>query len=107
MISKTEVDPQYIIGLVCDHYEVTMDEIKRQVRFQPVAKARQVAMYLISLYSDRTLVEIGVLLNRRTPATVHHAFVEIGTRILVDGDLSRDVKELREVIDGNNKMSAL
>ena len=107
MISKTELDPQYIINLVCEHYEVTMDEVKSQVRFQPVAKARQVAMYLISLYSDRTMVEIGALLNRRAPATVHHAFVEIGTRILVDGDLDRDVKILRGVIDGDHPVPAL
>jgi len=103
MITKTEVDPQCIIDLVCKHYEVTLEELMSRRRDQPVARSRQVAMYLIGLYTDRTLDEIGQLLNRRTPATVSYAFSEIGTRILIDGDLDRDVKKLREAIEDTHR----
>ena len=101
MITKSEVDPKYIIELVCNYYIVAPDVIMSYVRYQPVATARQVAMYLIGLYTDRTLAQIGTLLNRRKPGTVSYAFTEVGTRILVDAELSRAVKNLRDVIDSN------
>lgn len=100
MITKNEVDPKYIIKLVTEHYMVSIDELHMKVRYQPVARARQVAMYLVGLYTERTLEEIGMLFNRRKPATVSHAFTEIGTLQLIDAKLTEDVKHLRSIIEG-------
>lgn len=98
MITKNEVDPRYIIDLVCDYFDVTECQLLGRRREAPVVKARHVAMYLIGIYTQRTLVEIGRLLNGRKPETVSHAFSTIGTGMLIDGKLARDVAALKEAI---------
>jgi chromosomal replication initiator protein len=81
--------------LAADHYRVRIVDLKSQNRSKPLVVARQVAMYLIKKYLDKSLVEIGRNFGGKDHTTVINAVKRIESQLQKDSDLKRDVDELQ------------
>lgn len=67
-----EITPEYILETVCQHYNVTIEDLKSQKRNKGIAYPRQVVMYLSRKYTDASLQTIGKLLGGRDHTTIMH-----------------------------------
>jgi chromosomal replication initiator protein len=63
--------------VVCEHYRVTVDQLKSKRRTQDLALARQVAMYIAREIVGATLTQIGRAFGDRDHTTVMHACKKI------------------------------
>jgi chromosomal replication initiator protein len=88
--------PDSILNAVCHHFALSAEALKGQGREQPVALARQIAMYLIREETHCPLSEIGNLLGGRDHSTVLHGYQRIATEIEVDPKLRGNVLAIKE-----------
>jgi chromosomal replication initiator protein len=84
--------------LVADHYKVRPIDLKSKNRSQPLVIARQVAMYLIKKYLDKSLVEIGRAFGGKDHTTVINAIKRVESQLQKDSDLKKDIDELQSRI---------
>jgi chromosomal replication initiator protein len=70
------------------------DDILSPSRTAPVARARQLAMYLTRELTDLSLPAIAQVFNRRDHTTVLHAIRRVERGVLEDVGLSRTIEEL-------------
>jgi chromosomal replication initiator protein len=73
---------------------LSVDAILSPTRTAPVARARQLAMYLTRELTDLSLPAIAEAFNRRDHTTVMHAIRKVERSALQDASLSRTVEEL-------------
>ncbi len=73
---------------------ISVDAILSPTRTAPVARARQLAMYLTRQLTDLSLPAIAEAFNRRDHTTIMHAIREVERKALQDASLSRAVEEL-------------
>ena len=83
-----------IINRVAHYSGITRDELLGPSRRQPLARHRQVAMYLCREYTDLSLPKIGRAFGNRDHTTVLHAVDKIKTLMRTDADIYRDVTSL-------------
>jgi chromosomal replication initiator protein len=74
---------------------VTLDSMLSPTRAAPIARARQIAMYLTRELTDLSLPAIAAVFNRRDHTTVMHAIRKVDRRAIEDAALSRTLEELR------------
>jgi chromosomal replication initiator protein len=87
-------DARQVQEAVADRLDVTVDVILSPTRTAPVARARQLAMYLTRELTDLSLPAIAAAFNRRDHTTVMHAIRKVERGALEDASLSRTVEEL-------------
>lgn len=63
-----------IMHAVCDHFKVSLDDILRGGRTKNLAFARQIAMYLARVSSDRSYPELARKFEKKDHTTILHAF---------------------------------
>jgi chromosomal replication initiator protein len=83
---------------VADHYKVRVVDLKSKNRSQPLVIARQLAMYLIKKYLDKSLVEIGRAFGGKDHTTVINAIKRVDSQLIKDSDLKKDIDELQSRI---------
>jgi len=83
--------------VVCEHYRVTVDQLKSKRRTQDLALARQVAMYIARENVGATLTQIGRAFGGRDHTTVMHACKKIN-KLRRDDPLFRGT--LKDLIAG-------
>ncbi len=84
--------------LAADHYRVRVIDLKSKNRSQPLVIARQIAMYLIKKYLDKSLVEIGRAFGGKDHTTVINAIKRVESQLHKDSDLKKDIDELQSRI---------
>ena len=89
------VTPEGIIKQVAEFYQVSETDIVSQRRNREVAKARQVAMYLIRELTHLSTTRIGELFGGRDHSTVMYACDKVGEQALTDPRLQDDLSRLR------------
>ena len=77
-----------------------MDDLLSASRAQPVAFARQVAMYLSRELTDVSLPAIGRAFGNRNHTTVMHACKRTAERIATDKDAYEAVRKLTRELGG-------
>lgn len=97
-LSKPEVTMEQIIKVVCQTYEVAMEELHSTSRAARIALPRQLIMYLSNKHTDQTLVAIASRLKRKNHTTVMHGIRTISNRLEVDAELRNAVAELEQVL---------
>ncbi|HWK26636.1 MAG TPA: chromosomal replication initiator protein DnaA [Solirubrobacter sp.] len=85
----------------CEVFDVSMDDLLSASRAQPVAFARQVAMYLARELTDATLPAIGRAFGNRNHTTVMHACKRTAERIATDRDAYDAVQRLTRTLGGD------
>jgi chromosomal replication initiator protein len=79
---------------VSTRLEVPIERLLSPSRVAPIARARQLAMYLSRELTDLSLPEIAAAFNRRDHTTVIHAIRKVEARALEDAALARTIEQL-------------
>lgn len=83
MIEETEIEIRtdefipltevFVTDLVCEICQVEKEDVKSSVRKREVVQARQLGMYLLWLFTNYSLQEIGRIFGGKDHATVLHS----------------------------------
>ena len=92
---KKALTPEAMIKKVAEYYQVTEADIVSQRRNREVAKARQVAMFLIREQTQLSTTRIGELFGGRDHSTVMYACEKVAELSQADGKLQGELNELR------------
>lgn len=97
--NKREVTPELIIDIICEHYNITVDNLKSNKRNAEIAFPRQIAMYLIREETSMPFKGIGVLLGGKDHSTVKHGADKIAKDLKEDETLRNTIEILLKKID--------
>ncbi len=93
--------PKNIIEIVCDYYDVTIDDIKGPNRSREISYPRQIAMYIMRDLTDYSLPKIGSVFGGRDHTTVMHACKKIAIDIKKSNDLKMTISDLINKVKSN------
>jgi chromosomal replication initiator protein len=88
------ITPGRILAAAAAAFDVTITELESPSRRQPLARARQVAMYLCRQLTDLSLPKIGQLFGNRDHTTVMHGVSTVHRLIQTDRALFDQVTAL-------------
>jgi chromosomal replication initiator protein len=91
---RSFISIEEVIRAVAKHYGLTAGELKSPKRAKPIARARQVAMYLCRELTSESFPEIGSRFGGRDHATVIHGVNKITAERDVNPDLHQDIEVL-------------
>ncbi len=95
---STTITIDEIQRLTSEHFKIRIQDLKSKTRNKPIVTARQMAMFLIKLHLDKSLVEIGRAFGSRDHTTVLNALRRIEYQLNEDSDLKKDFDELQSRI---------
>ena len=90
------VNAAEIIAATAAAYGYTVSDLEGPSRKQPLARCRQVAMYLCREHTDLSLPKIGAKFGSRDHTTVMHAIDKIKTVMQTDREVFDRVSELSQ-----------
>jgi chromosomal replication initiator protein len=85
---------------VAEHYNIRISDMHSPRRARPVARPRQVAMYLAKQLTEHSLPEIGRKFGGRDHTTIIHGVRRIEELAAADTALRADIDALKRVISG-------
>ena len=97
--SKNMLTADYIIDVVCNHYNVDKERLLSERRTEDITVPRQVCMYLCSQYTSLTQKAIAEKLHRKNHTTVNHGVNKIKDDMLVDNDLFQTITILKKKLN--------
>lgn len=87
-----------VLATVAAEYEVTEEAMMSVGRKEPIAEARQMAMYVLNRYYDAVLPDIGHIFGK-TRATVFYAINKIAGLCEVDKTTRRHEQRIKDVLE--------
>ena len=87
-----------IQNVVSNHYNIGLSEMLSQRRSRPLARPRQIAMYLAKKMTSRSLPEIGRRFANRDHTTVIHAVKTITRLSEKDEEMKRNISQIRSIL---------
>ena len=85
-----------IQNVTSNFYSISLEEMLSQRRSRPLARPRQIAMYLAKKLTTRSLPEIGRKFANRDHTTVIHAVKKIDELIRKDNEIDRYITEIKK-----------
>lgn len=85
-----------ILNAVCHYFHLARQDLQGSRRDQPLALARQIAMYLLREETNSSLMEIGHFLGDRDHSTILHGYGKIASLINSDPQLRKELLEIRD-----------
>ncbi len=98
---ETMLTADYIIDVVCNHFNVDKERLLSERRTEDITVPRQICMYLCSQYTSLTQKVIAEKLNRRNHTTVNHGVNKIKDDMLVDNELQQTITILKKKLNVN------
>lgn len=92
--------PQEVLDAVSIHYGLKASALKGSKRNRPIARPRQLVMYLCKTELGMTLSDIGGLLGGRDHTTVMHGVETITQELSADSTLREDVSGIKKRLWG-------
>jgi chromosomal replication initiator protein len=96
--TQSTISIEEIQKLVADHFKVRVLDLKSSTRAKPIVVPRQIAMYLIKKFLDKSLVDIGKAFGGKDDTTVMNALDRVKSLQSTDQDLSKDIEDLEQRI---------
>lgn len=96
--TQTTISIEEVQKLVADHFKVRVLDLKSSTRAKPIVVPRQIAMYLIKKFLDKSLVDIGKAFGGKDHTTVMNALQRVSTLQTADPDLAKDIEDLEHRI---------
>ena len=96
--TQTTISIEEVMKLVADHYKVRVLDLKSSTRAKPIVVPRQIAMYLIKKFLEKSLVDIGKAFGGKDHTTVMNALQRVNTLQATDQDLAKDIEDLEQRI---------
>ena len=87
-----------IQNVVSTYYNITLNEMLSQRRSRPLARPRQIAMYLAKKLTTRSLPEIGRRFANRDHTTVIHAVKTITKLSEKDEEMKKDISQIKNML---------
>jgi chromosomal replication initiator protein len=95
---STPITADRIIQITADYCSTTPDALVGPSRKQPLARSRQIAMYLCREHTDLSLPKIGRRFGGRDHTTVIHAVEKIKTLMRTDMEVFDQVSSLGQLL---------
>ena len=92
--SPLRITPENIISVVCDHYSVSVEDIKSSKRNKELVHPRQLIMYLCRSMTNATYKEIASLLGGRDHSTIMYGERSISDLIEKDEGTRRTIETI-------------
>jgi chromosomal replication initiator protein len=92
--SQSTISLEEIQKLVADHFKVKVADLKSSTRAKPIVVPRQISMYLIKKFLDKSLVDIGKAFGGKDHTTVMNALERVQHLQSTDQDIMKDIEEL-------------
>ncbi len=83
-----------IVDKVCNHFNVTAEEVSGKSRKRDLVVARQVSMYLAQKYTKMPASRIGKLVAGRDHSTVIHSCEKVAERMKIDRKFCDEVNSI-------------
>lgn len=96
---KVKITNDYIINIVTEHYNLTLEQINSKNRSQKIAHVRQICMYLCRKITNSSYDEIGERLGKRDRTTVMHGYNKIEEDLATDVSLQNEIDILMKIIN--------
>ena len=87
-----------IQNVVSDFFNISLTEMLSQRRSRPLARPRQVAMYLAKKMTTRSLPEIGRRFANRDHTTVIHAVKTITRLSEQDDEMKKNINQIKSLL---------
>ena len=87
-----------IQNVVSNYFNIALSEMLSQRRSRPLARPRQIAMYLAKKMTTRSLPEIGRRFANRDHTTVIHAVKTITRLSEQDDEMKRNVSQIKSLL---------
>ena len=87
-----------IQNIVSNYFNIPLNDMLSQRRSRPLARPRQMAMYLAKKMTTRSLPEIGRRFANRDHTTVIHAVKTISRLIEQDDEMKRNINQLKSLL---------
>ncbi|HQQ02543.1 MAG TPA: chromosomal replication initiator protein DnaA [Bacteroidales bacterium] len=68
-----EISMDYIQKVVCDYFNITLEQLHSKSRKRSIVQARQLAMYFAKAYTKSSMAAIGLQCGNKDHSTVLHA----------------------------------
>ena len=92
------VDCATIVKSLQKYYAFTLNDLRSQARDKQLSFVRQLAMYLMKKYTNKSLQEIGQFLGRKDHTTVMHAIKKVSVHLENDLVLDERIKKIEHDI---------
>ena len=96
--SKREISVDYIQKMVCDYFNISIEQMHSTSRKREIVQARQLAMYFAKMMTKNSLASIGVDIGGKDHATVLHAVRTVKNLIDTDKHFRVYVEEIEKKI---------
>lgn len=96
--TQSTISVEEIMKLVADHFKVRVLDLKSSTRAKPIVVPRQISMYLIKKFLDRSLVDIGKAFGGKDHTTVMNALDRVKNLQASDQDIAKDIEDLEQRI---------
>ena len=93
-----EISIDYIQKVVCDYFNIAVDQINSKTRKREIVQARQLAMFFSKRMTKASLASIGLHCGNKDHATVLHACRTVNNLIDTDKQFKAYVDELEKKI---------
>ena len=90
-----------IQNVTSNFFSINLGEMLSQRRLRPLARPRQIAMYLAKKLTTRSLPEIGRKFSNRDHTTVIHAVKTIDKLLKNDEEMRKNIEEIKSIILNN------
>lgn len=90
------INSKHIIQIVCDFYNIKLDDLTNKGRKREIVRPRQIAMYLLRHEIQASYPGIGEQFGGRDHTTALHAYEKINHDLEIDEKLKTDIVALQE-----------
>ena len=87
-----------IQNVVSNYFNIGLSEMFSQRRSRPLARPRQIAMYLAKKMTTRSLPEIGRRFANRDHTTVIHAVKTITRLSEQDDEMKKNINQIKSIL---------
>jgi len=96
---KCHLTPEEIIDVICNHQEITRDEINIKTRSSRIKTARQIAHAMIRKHLPRySFADIGAMVGNKDHATVMHSCRRVEQTLSTDRYYKPIINEIEDAI---------
>lgn len=90
-----------VMKIVAERYNTTIRDLKSSSRAKPIAKPRQIAMYLARRGLRLGYIEIGRGFGNRDHTTIMHGERKVAGEMDLDMDFKNEIKKLENIINNS------
>jgi len=88
-----------IINVVCEYYNVTIEDINSKKRSQDIVHPRQVATWLCRNMTENSQEQVGKAVGDRDHATVINSINKINKEISSESSTKREIEEIKNILE--------